>query len=579
MNETVRSQQRPRIQAGIRRWKYQRRWRLATIAVLNALLVGCQLHPSALHEQPPSGHIGVSGAATTPPTLPQPVRNTAFIPIPAPSVSSQIYTVVVHEVEVKALLFALARDAHINVDVHPSITGLVTLNAIEQTLDQILKRIARQVRIDYAYLDGVLVIGPARPFLRTYRVDYIHLGRKTTSLIAVSTQINATDSGQAGFGSILNTSTTQVEAESNHQFWNTITVSLRHMILSDPNTAPLYPGGLPAGEELVVPNPENGLIIVRATTDQHQQIQRYLDATMAAAKRQVLVEATVVEVELSDRYRSGIDWQKFANNSGLGLHQNLTTGGPAGGLTTAPFWLITYSNIHLDLSVTARFLQEFGNTKVLSSPKLMVLNNHTATLKAVDNRVFFNIESEVVPSTQEGGVSTVSTKSSVRTVPEGIILTITPQISESGEIIINVRPTISRVIGTVADPAAVAINATNQIPVFRVRELESVLRLTSGQIAVLGGLMHNNVRNDTNAVPLLSKIPFIGELFKSRDNSYAKSELVIFLRPWVIHTPSIKNGDLHVFKSLLPGFLQPKPTANNASAQTTTKHPPTPPRP
>jgi len=190
----------------------------------------------------------------------------------------------------------------------------------------------------------------------------------------------------------------------------------------------------------------------------------------------------------------------------------------------------------------------------------MVLNNHTATLKAVDNRVYFDVDSEVIPATFVGGVPTTSIDTDVRTVPVGFVMAVTPQISDNDEIIVNIRPTITRAdpADDVADPAAPA----NLIPTIRVREMESVLRLNSGQIAVLGGLMQDNNSESTDGVPVLSDFEDIGAAFTSRDNNFVKTELVIFIRPWVIRTPSVE-ADLQQFRRMLPENLrenEPLPT-------------------
>ena len=123
-----------------------------------------------------------------------------LLPEPSPVEPFERYTVVVNEVPVKELLFALARDAKVNVDIHPDIHGVVTINAVEQTLPQILKRISNQVDMRYEYEGDNLIISQDTPFLRTYKVDYVNLSRETTSTSTVSTQISATSGGDAESG-------------------------------------------------------------------------------------------------------------------------------------------------------------------------------------------------------------------------------------------------------------------------------------------------------------------------------------------------------------------------------------------
>ncbi len=177
-------------------------------------------------------------------------------------------------------------------------------------------------------------------------------------------------------------------------------------------------------------------------------------------------------------------------------------------------------------------------------------------LKVVNNEVYFTIEQET-SQTQTNLVTTFET--TVHTVPVGLVMSITAQISENDSIILNVRPTVSRIADRVRDPNP-ALTVDNLIPVIQVREMESILRMNNGQIAVLGGLMQDDVNKTDAAVPGFSKIPVLGEVFKSRNREYRKTELVIFLRPIVIRNPSL-DGDLREYRSYLQsGVPQNKQT-------------------
>ena len=191
--------------------------------------------------------------------------------------------------------------------------------------------------------------------------------------------------------------------------------------------------------------------------------------------------------------------------------------------------------------------------QVLSSPKLVVLNNQTAVLKAIRNIVYFEVNVETA-SGSEDSPGTASIDTDARTAPEGIMLAVTPHISHAGEIVLNVRPTITRVNRFVNDPQPelAAAGVTNPVPELLVREMESVLRLNSGQVAVLGGLMQDNRRIDTDGVPLLSDLGWIGGAFRFRKRGFVKTELVIFIRPRIIRTPSVAE-DLRAFRDYFPG--------------------------
>ena len=210
-----------------------------------------------------------------------------------------------------------------------------------------------------------------------------------------------------------------------------------------------------------------------------------------------------------------------------------------------PF-LLNYVSPGLGIVATLSLLETFGNVKVLSSPKMSVLNNQTAMLKVVNNLVYFNIKTDSAVVTGNATIPPVQT-STAQTVAVGLVMTVTPQISENGSIVLNVRPSISRKAGEVEDP----INPKNFVPIIQTREMESVLRLADGEIAVMGGLMEDELNNTTDTVPGISRFPGLGTLFNSHKDETNKTELVILLKPTVIRDPSI-NGDYRSFRDQLP---------------------------
>ena len=188
---------------------------------------------------------------------------------------------------------------------------------------------------------------------------------------------------------------------------------------------------------------------------------------------------------------------------------------------------------------TLKLLETFGNVKVLSSPKLSVMNNQTAMLKVVDNIVYFTVKADTTTTATGPGQTTVTT--TPNSVSVGLVMSVTPQISENSTVLLNVRPTISRLLGEgKRDPNPnIPAGITNFVPEIQTREMESMLRLTDGEVAVMGGLMSDELSNTTNTVPMLSTLPGIGALFTSRKDVMKKTELVILLRPTIIHDPSV----------------------------------------
>jgi general secretion pathway protein D len=262
-------------------------------------------------------------------------------------------------------------------------------------------------------------------------------------------------------------------------------------------------------------------------------------------------------VVLNDNYQAGIDWSALGKN-GLGYSITQSFAGPD--LPTNPLRLATSAfTIHYNnpnaavggsIQSTVKLLDSFGKTRVLSSPKLMVLNNQTAVLKVVDNQVYFTVKADTVTN-QTTSTTTFTTTQNV--VPVGFIMNVTPQISDGDMVTLDVRPTVTRIIGNVADPnpSLAAANITSLIPVTQTREMESVLKIASGRTAVLGGLMLDSFEGSREGLPIASRIPVVGDFFSNRNDLARKSELVIFIRPLVVREASV-DGDLAEYRRYLP---------------------------
>ena len=527
-----------------------------------ALAVGCtQMRPAPLPVNV-SGHLDGSDVGTQA-GIPAVVQHTPFIPPPQPVPESERYTVVVNDVPVRELLFALARDAEVNVDIHPSIEGSVTLNAIDQTLTQILDRISNQVDLRYVINGDTVLVSADEPYFRTYNVGYVNLSRVVETNVNVAVQVATTgeggaDTGGGGSSTCDNTSQPRLKSKSYNRFWETLNANMR-AIIGD------------AGEnrdnaqsDNVVVNAEAGLINVKATARNHELVQGFVDRVLRNARRQVMIEATIVEVTLNDQYQAGVDWRVLldADKSGFGANSDLlgsvTEGVLDSAISSFVFGYADPNNNGRAIDVTVRLLREFGDTKVLSSPRMMALNNQTAMLKVVEELIYFDIEVENRDGTDQSAARTF-VDTDVKSVPVGLVMAVTPQISDNSEITLTIRPSISEKIGDAIDPAPALNNnltstgdaISNLVPVIRVREMESVLRLNNGQIAVLGGLMQDSIQAADRSVPGLSKIPFLGEMFfDTQETSSRKTELVIFLRPVVINDPSLET-DLKGYEQFL----------------------------
>ena len=573
-----------------------------------AFLAGCGARPVARHD----GHI-VPPAAQATSSIPQPVRTVPRPPPPEAREEEVRYSVVVANQPVRDVLLAMARETRVNFDIHPGIEGRINLNAIDQTLKQILTRIARQVDVRWESDGQTITVMPDTPYLRTYKVDYVNMSRDVTGTIGVQSQVVAPPSatGVSAGSAGQNTSLLKVDATARNRFWETLEKNVKDLLRETDKQFPegstetfvtgrrqstgeaagsprlgspagsttgnvvVSPGGygspaVPAdttasGEVAerrltfreaasVIVNSESGIVTVRATSRQHEKVAEFLASVMGAARRQVLIEATVVEVVLNDNYQTGVDWSALGLN---GLGYSFTQSMIGTNLGQAPFFAIEYSNPNgpggRNLSSTVKLLDSFGNTRVLSSPKIMAVNNQTAILKVVDNRVYFTVQAQVTPgNNNQAPIVAYTTTQNV--VPVGFVMNVTPQIADNDVVVLNVRPTVSRILGFVKDPNPdlARVNVTNNVPEIQSREFESVLRVPSGQIAILGGLMHDSFEGKRDGVPLLSRLPFVGDAVSYRNDTSRKSELVIFLRPIVVRDASLE-GDLAHYRRYLPG--------------------------
>jgi len=565
----------------------------ACATVILFALGGCGQIPitqSSAHlradEPPPAG------------TIPAPVQAGAVLPPPKPATRTETYSVVVNNVRVQDLLFALARDAKLNVDIHSGVSGTITLNAIDQTLPQLLGRIAKQVDMRYEVDGPNLTVMRDTPYLRNYRIDYVNLTRDSRSVANLSTQVTGANAPGASSSSSQNNATAVINTVSVNKFWETLVANVKDILRETDKIVQMTPQAAPAPVAAlasaqpgsaapvappspqpsvefreaasVIANAEAGVLTIHATSRQHEKIQEFLDQVMVNVRRQVLIEATVVEVTLNNQYQRGIDWRRLRTGAATvgvpswGTGQSgaeflqAATGTPAG-VNTAAF-IFGGAITSLNFNVAIKLLESFGEVRVLSSPKISVLNNQVATLKVVDNLVYFTIQS-TTSQAQTTALTTFTT--TLNTVPVGFIMSVVTQISENDSVTLGVRPIISRKIGDVPDPnpSLAAAGVTSLVPVIQSREMESILSIQSGQVAVLGGLMQDQRSVNEDTIPGVNRLPGLGALLEQRKDKNDKTELVIFLRATVIRDPSIE-GDYRRLRDLLPGpdyFTTPNP--------------------
>lgn len=495
---------------------------------------------------------------------------------PKPEEALPGYSLSAFDAPVHEIIYRLSEMSGYEVDIWPGVEGKLTINAINQPLKSILKRISEQLDLIVVVEGDLIQVKPDKAFWKHYRIDYVNIKRSSRDSIVmnmtVGGSVNPTEGGQS------TGSRSSVEVASLHDFWSTLRSSLLSMtydrstrpgasipLPTEVNDLSITPASIRSTESssgsnssrathnsasTVVINPEAGLVLVYATDKRHQQVQHYLDSITQRSERQVMIEASVVEVVLSENHQSGIDWSNtgFRNLSNRRALMALPDAEP---MADNVFTATLGNDIGLDLNAGLKALEEYGDVQVLSSPKIMAVNNQTALLKVVDNQVYFTID--VSRSTSTAGTD-VTYSTSVHTVPVGFMMSMTPFVSDQREVSLNIRPTISRIIGSVNDPNPdlVEVGAESSIPIVQEREMETVLKLRDNQTAVIGGLIEDRQDELESGLPWLSRIPILGNiLFGYSERKTTKTELVIFIRPIIVDRPDIESGDLQSFRSLL----------------------------
>ncbi|MDT7848703.1 hypothetical protein Q9292_03700 [Methylophilus sp. VKM B-3414] len=626
--------------------------RIALILWLVIGLAACKSQPpgSATHAQlhlpsTPSTPQADNGSASFPEIETADIVSTPAIKPPAlkSAIPTILINLVVREAPVQEVLFAMAQESGLNFDVHPALIGKVTLNAQQQSVHAILARMARQVDMYYEWSDGVWLVTPDTPVIRSYKLNYVNMSRDTYGYIGVASEING--AGRGGMaaagnsnaqvqalpaqGGSSNSSRTAVTSQSRYHLWESVVDNVQllldetdkagsaraevmdHLpatVIMPSSGSDSTPGSAEVSElktsaEPILPSPlqektqqaqrrwrasklianaETGILTIRASQSQQAQVKAYLESVMQVAARQVLIEATIVEVELNKSFQMGIDWSRLsasAQQRGWLLSQSLGSDAAQFNRTTGQWesnnsknalgqnngnvaFMLSYLNPLSrfgNLSASVTLLEQFGKTRVLSSPKLMVLNNQTAILKVVDNLVYFTIQSQISQSSSNSGANLQAVTTTANTVPVGLVMAVTAQINSRQRVNLNVRPTVSKVLRYVEDPnpqlGSGSSRIVSSVPEIQVREMESVLNVASGHIAVLGGLMQDDQREFSDRVPGLSRLPIIGQAFIGKNQAAKKTELIVFLRPTVIGRADVNTGDLRSFQPLLPDAL------------------------
>jgi MSHA biogenesis protein MshL len=565
------------------------------------LLAACQATPSRATYDAIQRDLAAAGArAAAPAAVDDAVANALLPPASAfardlprarPALEER-FNVAFNNVPAQQFFRSIVAGTRFNMLVHPDVAGTITANLKDVTLVETLDAIRDMYGYDYR-IDGTRIsIRPLTMQTRLFQVNYLVGNRRGHSNLRVtSTSVSNAgnnnqnnqgnqnyQNGQGGApnspsnpnnpnqpsaqGNFAQMDSSDVSTSSSSDFWNELKSAIEAIV------------GSKEGGRSVVVSPQSGVVVIRAMPEELRHVDTYLKATQLSVDRQVILEAKILEVELNDSYQSGINWASFA--SFRGAHDNRVSTGfvaPGSSLTPLPFaggqppdlstgtGMSASSGFSLSNAGSAAgamfglafqtsnfaalisFLESQGTVHVLSSPRIAAMNNQKAVLKIGTDEFFVTGVTTTTNSTTAG--NTVTPSVTLQPFFSGVVLDVTPQIDERGNILLHVHPSVSQV-STVNKSVNLGSAGSLSLPLAAsaTSEVDSMVRGQDGRVVAIGGLMRQSSTGDTAQVPLAGNLPLLGALFRNKKNVNQKRELVVLIKPTIVEGSNNWNQDL-----------------------------------
>ena len=490
--------------------------------------------------------------------LPPPEISSALIPSSpmlstAPDLQNEVrFDIAASQVAARDFFMSLVEGSPVNMVVHPEVSGEISVDLKNTTIEEVLQVIHNVYGYPYFQTGNIYQVMPAGLQAQTFQVNYLNLVRKGVSQTRVSsgqvTQSDSSDEDDDNNNNSNNSSSTsgsQIDTESTADFWTELRGAIQSLV------------GSADGRKVVV-QPQASVVAVVAMPDELRLVEEYLQTIQSNLQRQVVIEAKVIEVSLSDGFQSGINWAALGETSSgksaligqsgggsvfdsgvsasAGNIGNLSPGSVLpNGLDSLAFGGVFSLALNFnDFQGFVEMLESQGDVQVLSSPRISTINNQKAVIKVGSDEYFVT---DISSDTNTGTTTTSSNDITLTPFFSGIALDVTPQIDSHGKITLHIHPTVSEVVDQNKQINVFGVEQSIPVAFSTIRESDSVVYANSGQLVVIGGLMKENTENEESGVPVLSDIPGLGALFRHTKSVSRKSELVILLRPQVIVSP------------------------------------------
>lgn len=461
-----------------------------------------------------------------------------FLNIPEPpkiAPEKLISLSITEDVPLKTVLIELGRLADVEMEIDPRIVGGIIMIVKDRPFDEVIRKIADMANLRYSVDNGLLKIQMDTPYIVNYNLKFLDMIRTNSTSLDITTTTGNDDLSSGGTTSISTTSVSDI--------WKGVKANIQQMIDANDFNKVVFRTALgedieeDLGFQFVTINPQAGVVSVKTSQRNHENVENYLGLLRRSLTSQVLIEAKIVEVLLDDQYKTGVEWSGLsdvtnANFNSIGSDE-LFFG-----------FNISDSDIDDGFNVAVSLLDKFGTTRTLSSPRITALNNQQSVLSFTENKIYFEVEYDEETVTGTSTTSSTGIDSTLKTLPVGIIVTMLPSIDFAKKTVtLNIRPTISTSTTSVSDPAVELISlqisedsdtVTSDIPEVSVKEIDTILNVKDKQIIVMGGLIDQIDTKTETGVPVLKDIPYLGTLFRSYNKEVVTTETVLFIKATII---------------------------------------------